>query len=280
MQLFVDHLTVIDCSYLHPEHGIEGESWIVDVALEGGLDAQSMVMDFGHVKKRLKAAIDREVDHKLLVPMKSPHLLQLEGDEPSIKLRWQDAQSREWEHHSPAEALCQIDAPAITSESVRAYVAACLTSEIPETVEKLNITLRHEALEEGMYYHYSHGLKKHDGNCQRIAHGHRSKLEIWKDDALAVQEIRRICEEWAHIYLVSQEDIVEQTATHLVSAYDAPQGRFYLKAPHGACAILPEDSTVERIAEHLAKQLKDSQPDASWHVKAYEGVRKGAMVQL
>ena len=57
MKLFVRDLTVIDASYLDAERGFVGESYQVDIVIQGSLNEQSMILDFSSVKKQIKAII-------------------------------------------------------------------------------------------------------------------------------------------------------------------------------------------------------------------------------
>lgn len=281
MQLFVEHLTTIDSAYLHPEHGLLGESWIVDVALEGALDAASMVMDFAHVKKRLKAAIDGSLDHVLIVPERAGNLSISSPPEAESKkaggviIAWQFGKAEKLVHYSPKSSVALLDSEHVTDAAMVAYLVRVLAPVLPSTVSKLSITLRHEVTDDS-YYHYVHGLKTHDGHCQRIAHGHRSRIMIWRNGMRAKALEAAWAAEWKTAYLATRADILAEKNGMLEMGYEAGEGRFALSYPSHRCHILETDSTVEQIATHIATTLKAREPDAFFRVRAYEGVQKGA----
>lgn len=277
--LFVDHLTVMDFTYLDMERGLVGESWIVDVVLEGALDEQGMVFDFGDVKKQIKRAIDDAFDHKFVVPALLPTLeTSEEGD--ALTLRWSDTQGRQWQHVSPLDAVVMLPTETVTQEITTRWLADLLRRFVPHNVEAIKIRLRTEAID-GAYYHYSHGLKKHLGNCQRIAHGHRSRIEIRVDGIRAPELEQQWAERWRDIYLGTVEDMIEQfhegPHEYVSFAYHSGQGHFALTLPADRVYFIDCDSTVELIADHLAQQIAAAHPGHGIEVKAFEGVWKGAI---
>ena len=293
MQLFVNDLTVIDFSYLCLERGIVGESWIVDVLLDGALNEQNMVLDFGIVKKQIKAIIDDAVDHKLLLPMQEP-ALNIEDSIAHKSHQFVDFNSKRGSYYlqSPQCAFAKIDAPAITLDSVTEHLQSIILAELPSNVSGLIITLRPENID-GFYYHYSHGLKKHEGNCQRIAHGHRSKITIYHNNLRSIKLEKMWCDRWRDIYIASTDDAIKQeniqlsnsakqhlTPEHHYFSYTAPQGRFDIAVPRQVSEIVDCDSTVELLADYIARQLKAEYPQDNFKVIAYEGVAKGAIASV
>ncbi|WP_305374948.1 6-pyruvoyl trahydropterin synthase family protein [Photobacterium leiognathi] len=292
MKLFVRDLTVIDASYLCTERGMVGESWILDVVMSGELNEMSMVLDFSRVKKQIKQLVDQYVDHRLIVPAKSPAIntaatttgyvtVDLMREDKSIHL------------HCPEQAFCFIDAETVTIESVTEHVYQVLKGNLPENVQGLDITLRHETIN-GAFYHYSHGLKKHDGNCQRIAHGHRSPIELFVNGERNAELEKQWAKRWQDIYLGSQEDVLSVSElnlsecakqvtdeTHYGFRYTAPQGEFELAIARSETEMLDTDTTVELLAGYIAEKVKPSLSDSDvLEVVAYEGVGKGAMATL
>jgi len=294
MQLFVDDLTVIDFSYLCKQRGIVGESWIVDVLLDGSLNDQSMVLDFAVVKKQIKAIIDDAVDHKLLLPIHEPVLILAES--PHNKSHQTIdfvSDTASYYLQSPACAFASIDCLTITIPEVTKHLTEIILAELPDNVQGLTLVLRPEVILSD-YYHYTHGLKLHDGNCQRIAHGHRSKIQILVDDKRDAQLESAWCQRWKDIYIASEADRVSAadielsaqamnnlSPDHQYFSYHAPQGRFDIAVETKILEVVDCDSTVELLADYILRQIKAEHTElANNDVKviAYEGVAKGAIV--
>ncbi len=294
MQLFVNDLTVIDFSYLCNKRGIIGESWIVDVLLDGSLNEMSMVLDFAVVKKHIKAIIDEAVDHKLLLPMRD-NKLTLQESTYHENHQTVDYISDRASYHlqSPACAFAALDCLVINTDTVTKHLTAIILAQLPKNVQGLVLTLRPEVIQ-GDYYHYTHGLKLHDGNCQRIAHGHRSKIQIFVDDNKDQALEALWCQRWRDIYIASEADRVSReeiqlsvvaqnhlTPDHQFFAYQAPQGRFDIAVSSTVLDVVDCDSTVELLADFIVRRLQretNSLANRKLRVIAYEGVAKGAIV--
>ena len=82
-----------------------------------------------------------------------------------LRATWQPVDSSKlsgWSH-------AFLDTTNINKESIAGYLRGIFRHELPANVQQLQLSLRAEQIDTA-YYHYSHGLKKHDGNCQRIVH--------------------------------------------------------------------------------------------------------------
>lgn len=278
--LFVDNLTVIDFAYFHTERGIVGESLILDVELFGELNDEGMLFDFSFVKKRIKSCIDNLVDHKLLVARKQSKLA-IEESPQQLTLHLETTNGDKYQHISPQQAVCFIDSDKVSPESIALLIRQKIKDILPDNVTRTELTLRSEEIK-GDLYHYSHGLKKHFGDCQRIAHGHRSKIEVWENGEYSNKWTSHIAELWQDIYLATEEDLknshTEKDVDYWVFEYHANQGLFQLNIPKHRCFLIKTDTTVELIADFLAGYLKQKSPDSKFKVKAFEGVDKGAIV--
>lgn len=288
MQLFVNDLTVMDFSYLCPERGMVGESWIVDVILNGDLNEESMVLDFSKVKKQLKYLIDLHIDHKLLVPVEHAYsLLERDNKTDYVKVDFLRPAGRSIHLNCPAEAYAFVYADKVTMPTVSDYLKDVIATHLPDNVQGIELMLRAEVINTP-YYHYTHGLKKHDGNCQRIAHGHRSKVVVIADQ----QENRELeaywAKRWQDIYIGSTEDLVsaEQVcfelsegdfSQHWLFAYEASQGRFELAIPKAESELIGTDTTVECLAQFMVNEHQRLDPGQRYKVLAFEGVGKGAI---
>ncbi len=277
-RLFVEQLCAMDFARLDGQRGLVGDTWILDVELEGNLDEQGMVLDFGQVKPTIKAAVDATADHRLIVPGRHPGLRADSADgEIRLEFAYDD---RVLFHRSPADAVCLIDAESVTPNAVARHLQHTILPILPGNVTGLRLGLREETIS-GPWYRYAHGLRQHQGNCQRIAHGHRSRIEILRNGKRCEASERWLADRWRDAYLGCREDLASELqrdgVRYYVFRYRAPQGEFELTIDADRCELLDSESTVECISEHILRLLKAREPNESFRVRAYEGINKGAM---
>lgn len=279
IELFVDKLTVIDFSYLDSRRGILGESWTVSISLSGQLDDNGMVLDFAHVKKQIKALIDQELDHRFIIPTAKikPECSSLEDG--TVQISWKNRHGH-YLHRSPADAIVLLEIDSITEETLAQHLEQLIRKILPANIKEVTVNLQQEDIK-GAWYHYSHGLKKHDGNCQRIVHGHRSRLEIFENHKRNLELEDLWAARFRDIYIGTKADISRRFdvdgKAHIEFAYSATQGSFLLSLPASQVYLIDTDSTVELIAEHIAAKCQKEHPDNHFRVRAFEGINKGAV---
>jgi len=279
MHLFVDNLTNVDFSYLHPSRGVVGETWLASIVLEGALDDQGMVCDFGVVKKTVRDWLDATIDHSLVVPKGSDSLVKEQSDQHNISIQWQYS-GKQLDCHSPAQAITLIDHKEVNEQTVADWCIEQLRQLLPESIGRIQLRFAPEPIEHH-FYHYSHGLKKHRGNCQRIAHGHRSTIEIMIDQQRDHQLEANWCQLWEDIYIGTKEDLLKEETIEGIEyyqfAYQSEQGEFTLKLAKEDCYLIDTDTTVELIAQHITTQIAAKHPGKHVKIKAFEGIGKGAI---
>ncbi len=278
--LFVEQLTVIDCSYLDSYNLLLGASWIVNVELNGILNEQGMLFDFALAKKVIKNVIDQTVDHKLLIPSKSESV-KFKSELESVSIEFNSPAIGNLNMDAPACSVACIPAEEIEITAVEEYLQQEIIEHLPDNIDSIKIKLREEEIV-GASYRYSHGLKQHDGNCQRIAHGHRSAIKILKNGERDSGLESKWSEFFDSSYLAFKEDIIEYKTVddmdYIVFGYEASQGFFTLCIPKANCHLLDTETTVENIAVYIYESLVADDENSDFSVYAYEGVGKGAMI--
>ena len=275
--LFVRNLTVIDSARLDPETGLTGDSWIVDLRLDGQLDPGGMLVDFGELKTKLKREIDSALDHKLLVPLAAAGVAHASrGGVAEIALETTLGRLR---YRAPDEAVRTFAATDINGAALVRAIETIARAHLPARVSGVHAELRHEPAGPPLY-RYTHGLKHHTGNCQRMGHGHRASVAINVDGVASPELQQTWCKHLDGCFIGTRAHLVSSAGAAIYRfEYTAAQGRFELELPAARCYLIDGQSTVEHIAEHIAERVAHEHPGRHIRVTAFEGVGKGAIAE-
>lgn len=296
--IFARDVDQIDIAYLDPS-GIAGRSYHVDVSATGPLDHNGFVIDFGLLKKQVKAHLKATADHALVIPAKLPGYQLAElgdeeaGDEEAgeVSLSFKGAVGH-YGYVCPADAIYPIAGAALQPAALAAQLAADLAPELPEGLT-IAISLREKTLMPGsVAFTYTHGISRHDGLCQRLFHGHTGELQLTgvKDPALAAT-ISHSCF-GGGVHIASADQLVTKAehplansalseADHHFLSYEGTLGRYSAAVPKARTLVLPATASIEHLAGYVFDQLyaehKDQLTDAL-ELKIWEGLNKGAAI--
>lgn len=280
MKLFVKNLTHVDFSYYDAERGLLGESWQTDIVLTGKLNDESMICDFSIVKKQIKKWLDDNIDHMLAIPAEHPSTQLIELDHDRVSFQFAHEDGRYFQCDAPSQAICSLPCQQITPSLAATWVEQQILDLLPAELEAVSIRFTPEPIA-GAQYQYSHGLKKHAGNCQRIAHGHRSTIEIYRDGQADAALEHDWAKRWQDIYLGTQEDLQKivdiNGRPHHYFCYTSQQGLFELTIDSQQVYILDCDTTVESLSAHVAYVLAHEHVGSLIEAHGFEGIGKGAI---
>ncbi|SBS33674.1 6-pyruvoyl tetrahydropterin synthase [Marinomonas spartinae] len=280
MKLFVNNLTQVDLSYFDAQRGLLGESWQTDVVLTGKLNDESMICDFSIVKKQIKKWLDEHIDHMLAIPVNHPNAHLTDMTQGRVSFQFDHDDGSRFRCDAPVQAICALPMENITPQTAASWVESQILDLLPAELEAVSIRFTPENIE-GAQYQYSHGLKKHAGNCQRIAHGHRSTIKIYSDGQQDSELENQWAQRWHDIYLGTEDDllgIIEEHGHHYHHfGYVSQQGFFELTINSQQVYMLNGDTTVESLSAHIAQTLAEENPGKHIEVHAFEGIGKGAI---
>ncbi len=276
LRLFYDNVTVIDYAYLDQQQGVVGGSLIVDIELEGEVNTEGVIFDFSQAKKRIKQIIDLNIDHRLLVPQREKNLT-LQQTKNNIELSFRSEQG-EIVYSAPLEGVVILEVEKLSLDVLARFIEKLLLGEMPVEVKQVQVGLRVESGEVQNFLYYSHGLKQHDGNCQRLLHGHRSKLEVLKEGTRCVKLERWLRDDLFKriVHFAFKKNILVESTKKIEIGYTAGQGEFFCALPSKLVHILPMETTVENLSHYFYQCLQEEYGEQKIEVIAFEGIGKGA----
>ncbi len=297
--LFLKDFTVLDFAYLCPKFGAQGESFWVSAELTGKLDHQGFIMDFGKCKKLLKQVVDDSLDHRLAVATKSANITKISAQNNTLMVDFQFGNgmtAAKFLHYAaPEQAYALLDHSEISKSAIIQYLEEKIAPKLGQNISKVRILLREEeSFQTEANFRYTHGLKLHDGNCQRLLHGHRNIIEVFVDQKKSPKHEQFLANRFENAHFATRENVKnlseldlplgERQKNHPKIAkifYNAPQGAFLADIPADTLVLLENEPSIENITAYAWKTLQKefSLSPASLEVHGYEGLQKGAVVK-
>ncbi|SME87723.1 6-carboxytetrahydropterin synthase [Pseudobacteriovorax antillogorgiicola] len=295
--LFIKDVDRIDCATFDPSVGVTGKSWYVDVEVGGALDDNGFVYDFSLLKKLVKKILKETVDHALLIPIKSSSVeFESAGDNERWTLSAKTkliGNNSTWTYECPKGSVYPVRSLKITRNIIEQECTKLVRHRLPNTIQKVAVKLRKEEGDaHSTFFRYTHGITGHEGLCQRLFHGHRSRVEVFVADERRTDLERYVAHDLfgsiVHIASVDQvtsgvyEPGMRMNRDESVSlAYTGSLGTYKAEIPLSRTFFVKSFTSIESITTEVAMHLKERfHIQAPVRVHCYEGIDKGAITEV
>ncbi len=295
--IFLHDITKIDCAVFDPSKGVVGQTWKVDVTIIGPLGENGFVIDFGLVKKMVRQTLKSSLDHALIIPINS-QAVQFKGMDRGE--RWhmraratKGGADQDWEYMGPAGAIFPLRSVALNRQTIEQEFTRQLRHRLPQELVQVTVQLREEdVVATEAVFRYSHGIAKHAGMCQRLFHGHKSRIQIHVGDErrpdLEHYIARDVLGGNVHIATPSQfiQGAIEpgtrgKTRDSVVLGYEGSLGFYEATLPADRIFCVETETSIECITHELARLVKREENTAERvRVMCYEGSDKGASAEV
>jgi 6-pyruvoyl-tetrahydropterin synthase len=295
--IFLNDITKVDCALFDASKGVVGQTWLVDVALGGPLGPNGFVFDFSLLKKMVREVLKGTLDHALLIPINSQavHFKDApRGECWRLKSRvTRSGEDCEWEYKSPTGSVFPSRCIAISRQTLEQEFSRSLRHRLPQEISQIVVALREEDVDPTeATFRYTHGIAGHAGMCQRLLHGHRSRIQIMVGEErrpdLEHYVARDVLGGNVHIATPSQfkSGHVEpgtrgKTKSPVTLGYEASQGSFELTLPADRVFCVSRETSIECIANEIAALIKREENTSDRvRVTCFEGIDKGAIAEV
>jgi len=290
VKLFYENVSLLDFAYWDKQKGPVGYSVRIHIELSGPTDDDGIISDFSTTKKMVKKIIDDHVDHRMLVPAE---MVIIKDDEASIE-EMMDSNEKFY-YRAPKTAICSIAQKEINLIVVRKYLEEIVAMNLPPSISFVKIILQEETQEQDQYwFQYTHGLKNHYGNCQRLLHGHKNPVRIWVNkqrrpdlERYLVWDVFKGIVHFAfRDNLINLDEItgkgINEGTLHDIKTvhmkYRGNQGFFELKLPGRFVNLVNMETSVENLSKYFYSIIsKKCEQNDQIMIQAFEGIGKGAI---
>ncbi len=295
--IFLHDITKVDCALFDPSKGIFGQTWKIDVTISGPLGDNGFVYDFALVKKMVRQTLKSSVDHALVIPINS-QAVQFKGMDRGERWGMKSRASKagtelDWEYMGPNGAVFPLRCVALNRQTLEQELSRHLRHRLPTELTQVVVALREEEINPTeATFRYTHGIAGHSGMCQRLFHGHRSRLVIHVGD-----ERRPDLEHWiardvlgsnVHIATPSQfqHGMVEpgtrgKGKEPVVLGYEGSLGYYEAILPSERVFCVATETSIECITQEIARLVKrEENTGDKVRVMCCEGVDKGSIAEL